>query len=71
MYQGFSHFLVFLPHFLLVKLAISSIRVNGTLLHHYLVNFVVNSYVSNPVQFLKNDNFIYLLVLIPESRWFP
>ena len=32
--------------------------VNGTLLHYYFINFVMNSHVKDAGQSLINDNFI-------------
>ena len=37
--------------------------VNGTLLHYYPIDFVVNSHVQDPGQFIINDNFEWLILL--------
>ena len=41
--------------------------VKSTFLHHYLINFVVNSHVLDLGQYLINGNFSYNLLLNLDS----
>ena len=37
--------------------------VNGTLLHYYHINFVINSNLQDPRQYLMNDNFTVVSIV--------
>ena len=57
MFQGFSHFLGFLYHFVLVKFATNRIRVKSKLCQVYNVNsFYISTVAFSVNNFVKNRN---------------